>query len=68
MLRIGIVPIVRPLFRGSKFGLEAKSLEALRSLSLKLGFEVAYVSEPVATEEQAQTAARAARDANLDLL
>lgn len=68
MLRIGIVPIVRPLFRGSKFGLETKSLEALRTLGPKLGFEVAYASEPVANEEQAQAAAKAAGAANLDLL
>jgi L-fucose isomerase-like protein len=67
-LRVGIVPIVRPLFRGSKFGLEAKSLEALRLLGPQLGFEVAYTSEPIATEEQAQAAARAAQAANLDLL
>lgn len=68
MLRIGIVPIVRPLFRGSKFGLEQKSLEALRAFGPKLGFEVVYTSEAVSSEEQAQSAANAAQDANLDLL
>ncbi|GEM87168.1 fucose isomerase [Meiothermus granaticius] len=68
MLRLGVVPIVRPLFRGSKLGLETRSLEALRALGLKLGFELAYTAEPVADEAQAQAAARAAQAANLDLL
>lgn len=68
MLRIGVVPIVRSLFRGSRLGLETKSFEALCALGPQLGFEVAYASEPIATAEQAQAVARAAQDANLDLL
>lgn len=68
MLRIGLVPIVRPLFRGSKFGLEHTSRLALEALGTKLGFEVAYVSEPVADTAQAEAAARAAQAAKLDLL
>ncbi|WP_297854384.1 fucose isomerase [Meiothermus sp.] len=68
MLRIGLVPIVRPLFRGSRFGLEHTSKEALEALGHKLGFELAYVSEPVADAAQAEAAARAAQMAKLDLL
>lgn len=68
MLRIGLVPIVRPLFRGSRFGLEHASSQALEALGTQLGFEVAYVCEPVADSAQAEAAARAAPAANLDLL
>ncbi len=68
MLRIGLVPIVRPLFRGARFGLEQTSQEALRALGSQLGFELAYVSEPVADATQAETAARTALAAQLDLL
>ncbi|RIH86169.1 hypothetical protein Mterra_01520 [Calidithermus terrae] len=68
MLRIGLVPIVRPLFRGARFGLERASAQALQSLGGELGFELAYVSGPVADAAQAEAAARAAWAANLDLL
>lgn len=68
MLRIGLVPIVRPLFRGSRFGLEHASRQALQSLGAELGFELAYVADPVADAAQAEAAARAAWAANLDLL
>lgn len=68
MLRIGLVPIVRPLFRGSKFGLEHASRQALQRLGAELGFELAYVSDPVADAAQAEAAARAAQAAGLDLL
>lgn len=68
MLRIGLVPIVRPLFRGSKFGLENKSRAALEALGSQLGFELAYVADPVADAAQAEAAARAAGAAKLDLL
>jgi len=67
-LRIGLVPIVRSLFRGSRFGLEHTSRQALEALGPKLGFELAYVAEPVADAAQAEAAARAAQDAKLDLL
>lgn len=68
MLRIGLVPIVRPLFRGARLGLEYTSRQALEALGVKLGFELAYVSEPVADAPQAEAAARAAQAARLDLL
>lgn len=68
MLRIGLVPIVRPLFRGARFGLERASAQALQSLGGELGFELAYVSDPVADAAQAEAAARAAQAARLDFL
>ncbi|GEM82446.1 fucose isomerase [Meiothermus hypogaeus] len=68
MLRIGLVPIVRPLFRGARLGLEHTSRQALERLGQELGFELAYVSEPVADATEAEVAARAARAARLDLL
>lgn len=68
MLRIGFVPIIRPLFRGSKFGLETKSLEALKVLATTHNFEIAYVAEPVADATQAEAAAKAAKAAQLDFL
>ena len=67
-LRIGLVPIVRPLFRGSRLGLEHTSRQALEALGPKLGFELAFVAEPVADAAQAEAAARAAQNAKLDLL
>ncbi|WP_018467135.1 fucose isomerase [Calidithermus timidus] len=68
MLRIGLVPIVRPLFRGARFGLERASSQALRRLGGELGFELAYVADPVAEVAQAAAAAKAAQAAGLDLL
>ncbi|GIW28614.1 MAG: hypothetical protein KatS3mg070_1977 [Meiothermus sp.] len=67
-LRVGLVPIVRPLFRGSKLGLEPTTRQALEALGPRLGFDLAYVAEPVADAAQAEAAARAAQDARLDLL
>ncbi|MDT7920153.1 MAG: fucose isomerase [Meiothermus sp.] len=67
-LRVGLVPIVRPLFRGSRLGLEHSSRQALEALGPKLGFELAFVAEPVADAAQAEAAARAAQNAKLDLL
>lgn len=68
MLRIGLVPIVRPLFRGAKFGLEVKARAALEALAPRLGFELAFVSEPVADAAWAASAAKAAQAAKLDFL
>ncbi|MDX2005982.1 MAG: fucose isomerase [Meiothermus sp.] len=67
-LRIGLVPIVRSLFRGSRFGLEQTSRQALEALGKTHGFELAYVAEPVADAAQAEAVARAAQAADLDLL
>lgn len=68
MLRIGLVPIVRPLFRGAKFGLQDSSEAALRSLGPQMGFELAYASAPISDLEAAQRVAREAMAANLDFL
>lgn len=68
MLRIGLVPIIRPLFRGAKFGLEIKARAALEALAPKLDFELAFVFEPVADAAQAEAAAKAAQAAKLDFL
>ncbi|WP_244947017.1 fucose isomerase [Meiothermus hypogaeus] len=59
---------MRPLFRGARLGLEHTSRQALERLGQELGFELAYVSEPVADATEAEVAARAARAARLDLL
>ncbi|RDI95222.1 fucose isomerase [Meiothermus sp. QL-1] len=68
MLRIGLVPLVRPLFRGSRLGLEKTTRRALAALGEELGFELAYVAEPVAEAAQAEAAAQAAMAARLDFL
>jgi hypothetical protein len=49
-------------------GLEHSSRQALEALGPKLGFELAFVAEPVADAAQAEAAARAAQNAKLDLL
>lgn len=67
-LRLGLAPIVRPLFRGSRFDLERTTRQALEALGAKLGFELAYVSAPVADGAGAEAAAREALAAKLDLL
>lgn len=68
ILRIGLVPIVRSLFRGSRFGLEQQSRMALEALGKEHGFELAYVADPVADAAQAEAVAKAAQAADLDLL
>jgi len=67
-LRIGLVPIIRPLFRGAKFGLEAQSRESLEALGKQHGFELAYIAQPVADAAQAEATAKAAGAASLDFL
>lgn len=56
-LRVGLVPIVRPLFRGARLGLAEQSARALAALGEELGFEVAYVAPPVAAAADAAAAA-----------
>ncbi len=68
VLRIGLVPIVRPLFRGAHLGLERAARQALEALGPRLGFELVYLAEPVADALQAEAAARAAQRAGLDFL
>lgn len=67
-LRIGVVPVVRPLFRGSRLGLDARSQAELAQLGDSLGFEIVLAPPPLSTLEEAQAVARAAQAANLDLL
>jgi L-fucose isomerase-like protein len=59
MLRLGLVPIVRPLFRGAHMGLQETSRQGLVALGPRLGFEVTYAADPVGDLEQAGEAARA---------
>lgn len=57
-IRMGLVPIVRPLFRGAHMGLVTSSRHALASLAVPLGFELAYVADPVTDATEAQARAR----------
>lgn len=63
MIRVGLVPIVRPLFRGARMGLVESSRRALAALADRLGFALAYAGAPVTGAEEAQ--ARAAEVATL---
>jgi L-fucose isomerase-like protein len=67
-VRLGFVPVVRPLFRGSKMGLWEASQRALAVLAPKLGFELAYISPAVGDEDVARRRAAEAQAAGLDLL
>lgn len=68
MIRVGYVPIVRPLFRGARMGLWEASRRTLADLAPRLGFELAYASEPATDGAQARACAAEARRADLDLL
>lgn len=68
MLRVGLVSMVRPLFRGSRLGLETAAAQALEALGPRLGFELAYRAGPVVDAHQAEATARAALAQGLDLL
>lgn len=58
-LQVGLVPIVRPLFRGARLNLAERSARTLAALGPALGFTVAYVAPPVASAEDAAAAAAA---------
>jgi L-fucose isomerase-like protein len=66
--RVGVVPIVRPLFRGARMGLWPRSLAALEDLAGALGFDLAYACEPIADADDARRRAGEAAAADLDLL
>ncbi|RIH85713.1 hypothetical protein Mlute_01506 [Meiothermus luteus] len=68
MLRIGLVPIARPLFRGSRLGLETTTAQALEALGPRLGFELVYRAPTVVDAPQAEAAAQAALAHRLDFL
>jgi L-fucose isomerase-like protein len=57
-IQIGLVPIVRPLFRGARMGLQESSRQALAALGADLGFALAYAPGPVGDAGAAQAAAR----------
>ncbi|MDQ7840929.1 MAG: fucose isomerase [bacterium] len=63
MVRVGLVPIVRPVFRGARMGLVESSRKALAALADRLGFALAYAGAPVTDAEEAR--ARAAEVAEL---
>ncbi len=72
LIRVGLVPIVRPLFRGARMGLLEISQQALADLGPRLGFEVAYATPSIgdADEARARAAEIAARfnDGSLDFV
>lgn len=71
-IRVGLVPLVRPLFRGARMGLAEASLEALKGLEVPFGFSLDYVSPPVGEAGEAHARAAEAgkryEDGSLDLL
>jgi L-fucose isomerase-like protein len=71
-INLGLVPIVRPLFRGARMGLLERSERALAALGPRLGFQVAYAAPPVTTPDEAEVAAaeagERARAGSLDFL
>lgn len=56
-MRVGLIPIVRPLFRGARMGLWERSRQALAEAAPRLGFTLALAAEPVADEREARTQA-----------
>lgn len=72
MVRLGLVPIVRPLFRGARMGLQEQSRDALAALGPELGFTLVYAAAPVQDADEALTRAREVGDlaasGTLDLL
>jgi len=68
VVRLGFVPVVRPLFRGARMGLWEASREALAALGTRLGFELAYTSPAVGDEGEARQRAAEAQAAGVDLL
>lgn len=67
-IRIGLVGVYRPIFKGDKIGLFARTSRCLMRLAKRMNVEVALVAGPVAGREVANSVAREAREAKLDLL
>jgi L-fucose isomerase-like protein len=73
-LRIGLVPLVRPLFRGANAGLVESSAHALQVLAGDLGFALTYTPPPLRDADEARMRAaeidalRRARDLDFVLL
>lgn len=57
MIKIGLVPIIRPLFRGARMGLLEQNQQGLAGLGPRLGFEITYTAPPVADADEAQACA-----------
>src|SRR5579864_728331 len=68
MLRLGFVPIVRPLFRGAQMGLWEASQRALAELAVRLEVDLAYAAQPVSDAEGARARAAEAQAAEVDAL
>ena len=68
MTRVGLVPIVRSLFRGAQMGLWERSQRLLAEAASRLGFSLAFASPPVAEIHEARAQAEAAARADLDML
>jgi L-fucose isomerase-like protein len=67
-LKVGLVGVYRPLFKGDKLGVFARSVEALRVLSRDMDFELHSIARPASNLGEAQAAAREIQAAKVDLL
>lgn len=71
-IRVGLIPVVRPLFRGAGMGLQESSRRSLEALAPALGFVLEYVADPVTDGDQARARAREIgqrhREGSLDLV
>jgi L-fucose isomerase-like protein len=56
-LRIGLVPVVRPLFRGAGMGLVESSAQTLAGLADELGFAITYTAPPLREIDEARACA-----------
>ncbi|MBM3471349.1 MAG: fucose isomerase [Armatimonadetes bacterium] len=57
VVRVGLVPVVRPIFRGAHMGLEEASRRSLEALSERLGFALVYIGAPVTDASEAESRA-----------
>ena len=67
-LKLGLVGVYRPIFKGDKLGVFARSVEALRAVARDVEFELHAVARPVSNLEEAQAAACEIQAAKVDLL
>jgi L-fucose isomerase-like protein len=56
-IRVGLIPLVRPLFRGAKMGLAESSAQELAELGERLGFTLTYTPSPLRDADEARTRA-----------
>lgn len=57
IIRVGLVPLVRPMFRGARMDLVGINRQALTELTTHLGFEIAYAASPVGDPDEARARA-----------